>query len=115
MSKTRKIFWPAAQSSQLLEFVAREKNFSGIYINLLRFLGARPLCHSRSVRGRRAPRDSGSRRRRQHTDATTITLAQSHPSNALQSQMDKPNTVTTQYMLLFSQRKVALPSVVLSQ
>ena len=29
--------------------------------------------------------------------------------------MDKPNTVTTQYMLLFSQRKVALPSVVLSQ
>ena len=55
------------------------------------------------------------RRRRQHTDAATITLAQSHPSNALQSQMDKPNTVTTQYMLLFSQRKVALPSVVLSQ
>ena len=43
MSKTRNFFWPAAQSSQLLEFVAREKNFSGIYINLLTFLGARPL------------------------------------------------------------------------
>ena len=42
MSKTRNFFWPAAQSSQLLEFVAREKNFSGIYINLLTFLGARP-------------------------------------------------------------------------
>ena len=31
------------------------------------------------------------------------------------AQMDRPNTVTTQYMLLFSQRSVALPSVELSQ
>ena len=51
MSKTRKIFWPAAQSSQLLEFVAREKNFSGIYINLLTFLGARPIGAVCRVRG----------------------------------------------------------------
>ena len=52
MSKTRNFFWPAAQSSQLLEFVAREKNFSGIYINLLTFLGARPHLRPTAAAGR---------------------------------------------------------------